>query len=314
MALRFSICHYLWYNNINKNIQTAPNLIKFGFEIYLAMKQTGKLWIFLFLFLLFCGINYSCWLENTVCADYLTVHFIDVGYGDSIFVEFPHGGNMLVDGGNQKAGIRVADYLKRKKVKRLDLVVVTHPHPDHIEGLFPVVRKYKIGRIIANEDISESKNYLSFFKIIREKGIEFKQVKRGDIIDRFKEAEVEIFHPDKLTGDWNNDSLVMKLTYRKVSFLFTSDIGKEICDELAGYYNEKLKSSVLKAPYHGKSASAGFIRKVSPELAVVSVGPSMWGGPSQEALAQYENLKVPLLRTDEKGTVVIKTDGEKLWF
>jgi competence protein ComEC len=127
------------------------------------MKKTEKLWIFLFLFLIVLGISCSAWLGRAVSPDYLFVHFINVGYGDSIFVEFPDGANMLIDGGNREAGVRVSDYLKERKIKKLDLVVITHPHPDHMEGLFSVVQKYKIDNIIANEDISESKGYLPFF-------------------------------------------------------------------------------------------------------------------------------------------------------
>jgi len=278
------------------------------------MKQVEKLWIFLLLFLAVSGVSCSGWLGGAVSSNYLFVHFINVGYGDSIFVEFPDGENMLIDGGDREAGVKVVDYLKAKKIKRLDLVIVTHPHPDHIEGLFSVIRKYEINSIIANENISESKNYASFFEIVKEQEIEFKQAKRGDIINRFKEVEVEILHPDKLTGNLNNDSLVVKLTYKKVSFLFAADIGQEICDGLAEHYKERLKSTAVKVPHHGKNGGGKFIRKVLPEVAVVSVGSSIWGGPSEEVLAEYRDLKIPLLRTDVKGAIVIKTDGEKIWF
>lgn len=278
------------------------------------MKQTERLWILLFLFLAFSGVSCSRWLRGIDLSDDLSVHFIDVGYGDSILIESPDGGNMLIDGGDREAGAKVVEYLKKMKIEKLDIVVVTHPHPDHIEGLSKVLENYDIDIIIANENISESENYSSFFEVVKEQEIESKQAERGDIIDRFKGVRVEILHPDKLTGNWNNDSLVIKLTYKKVSFLFTADIGKEICDELVGYYGEKLKSNVLKVPYHGKSGTEKFIRKVSPELAVVSVGPSIWGGPSEEILAEYKDLKIPLLRTDEKGTIVIKTNGERVRF
>jgi len=278
------------------------------------MKQTERLWILLFLFLAFSGVSCSRWLRSIDLSDDLFVHFIDVGYGDSILIESPDGRNMLIDGGDREAGAKVVEYLKKSKIEKLDIVVVTHPHHDHIEGLFKVLENYDIDIIIANEDISKSENYSSFFEVVKEQEIESNQAERGDIIDRFKGVKVEIFHPDKLTGNWNNDSLVIKLTYKKVSFLFTADIGQETCDGLAEHYGEELKSNILKVPYHGKSGTEKFIRKVSPELAVVSVGPSIWGGPSEEILAEYKNLKIPLLRTDEKGTIVIRTNGERVWF
>ena len=109
-------------------------------------------------------------------------------------------------------------YLRKRKLERLELVAATHSHSDHIEGLSKIVEKYMIDILIANEDISENKNYSSFFEIVKEKEIEFKQAKRGDVINRFKGADVEILHPDKLTGNRNYDALVIKLTYKNISF------------------------------------------------------------------------------------------------
>ena len=265
-------------------------------------------------FLVISGISCNGWLGGTNSTDDLFIHFINVGYGDSILVELPDGRNILIDGGDREGGAKVVEYLKRRNIEKLDMVIITHPHHDHLEGLFSVIKNYEIDIIIANEDISESKNYSLLFEVAKGQEIKSKQVKRGDIIDRFEGGRVEILHPDKLTGNWNNDSLVMKLTYKKVSFLFTADIGQEICDVLVEYYGEKLRSNVLKVPYHGKSGTEKFIRKVSPELAVVSVGPSKWGGPWQEILAEYKNLKIPLLRTDEETTIVVRTEGKRIWF
>lgn len=280
------------------------------------MKRAERLWIFLLLFLAISGISCSGWLGGVCPSADLLVHFIDVGYGNSILVEFPGGGNLLIDGGDRGAGTKVVEYLKSRKIKKLDVVVVTHPHPDHIEGLFSVVGKYEIDIIIANEDIPESENYAPFFAAIKEQKIEFKRAKREDIIDRFAGVRIEILHPDKLTGDWNNDSLVIKLVYKKVSFLFAADIGQEICAGLVDYYKEKLKSNVVNIPHHGKSGSEEFFELISPELAVLSVGPSKWRNPSKEKeiLDILKRLGVRVLTTEREGTIVIRTDGKEVWF
>lgn len=278
------------------------------------MKNHKRLFIPLLLLLAVSGTACSMRRPDVAHSDYLFVHFIDVGYGDSILVEFPDGGKMLVDGGTRKGGKKVSDYLKARGIKRLDLVVVTHPHPDHMEGLFTVLHNFEAGEIIANEDISRSKYYTTLFKIAKERNISFKQAKRGDTINLFKGVGIEVIHPDKITDNWNNDSLVMKLTYKKVSILLAADTGKEVYDKLPRHDKKRLRSTIVKVPHHGRSRGDGLARASSPKVAVVSVGPRISKGPSEEILTQYTSLQIPLLRTDKKGTIVIKTDGKRLWY
>jgi beta-lactamase superfamily II metal-dependent hydrolase len=105
-------------------------------------------------------------LAGTNEPDDLFVHFINVGYGDSMLVEFRDGRNILIDGGDREAGAKVAEYLKRRNIEKLDMVIITHPHPDHIEGLFSVIKNYEIDIIIANENISENKDY-PLFEVVK---------------------------------------------------------------------------------------------------------------------------------------------------
>lgn len=279
------------------------------------MKRSERLWIFLLLFLAISPIGCRGHLRVAASSDNLLVHFIDVGYGDSILIEFPDGGNLLIDGGDKIAGEKVVEYLKTRGVKKLDMVVVTHPHPDHLEGLFLVVERYEIDSIVANEDVSESESYASFFEIVKGKEIPFKRVVRGEVIVEGEGIKMEVLHPDKLTGNLNNDSLVLKLTYKKVSFIFTADIGQKICDRLAEYYKEELKSNVLTVPHHSKSGSEVFFRMVSPELAVISTGESKWRNPGQEKkkLDILKSLGVEVLSTEKERTILLRTAGEKIW-
>lgn len=214
---------------------------------------------------------------------------------------------MLIDGGDKKAGKDVVKYLKKQAVKKLDLVVVTHHHDDHMDGILKVLKKFKVDLVAVNDDISANKNYTRLYKLISRKDIAFQSFKRGDKIGSFKGVTMEVINPEKLSGNTNDDSMVIKLAYKDTSFLFAADIGNKVCDELAILYESGgLKSDVLKVPHHGKDSTSGFISAVSPEVAVISVGPSQWGGPYDHIIALYKEQGIKVLRTDELGTIVIK--------
>ncbi|MBA3066366.1 MBL fold metallo-hydrolase [bacterium] len=282
------------------------------------MKLGVKIILFLIIFLSFAEIfeDFSCGgTMGRRSSAHLFVHFIDAGYGDSILIEFPGGENMLIDGGDLEAGAKVVEYLKARGVWKLDMVVITHPHPDHIDGLFPVMEKFKIDSVLANEDIEKSENYSDFFKAVKRENIKFSRGRRGDIINKFKGVKLRILHPGKLTGNPNNDSLVIKLTYKDIAFLFPADISGDVCDKLAVDYGEELTSNVLIVPHHGKSGTEKFFNAVAPEIAVISTGPSKWRDAFREKKAQdtLKTMGVAVLSTDKQGTIVIQSDGKKVW-
>jgi len=278
----------------------------FGLINFKKIKPVLDCWLFLFLIAL-CG---CCAAVNND----LSVHFIDVGYGDSILIDFPDGKNMLIDTGTEEKSGKLVEYLASRKLEKIDVVLITHDHPDHLGGLSAVVEKYKIGAIITNEDISKNKNYALVLESAKGKDIKFQVLHRGDRIDEFKSVKIEVLHPDKLRESVNDSSMAIKLKYRSVSFLFAADIGPDICTEIVGIYGQKLKSDVLKVPWHGKTKSVDFINTIVPKLAIISVGPYKWPAPSQEVLDDYKKLKIPVLRTDELGTIVVKTDGRSFSF
>jgi len=275
------------------------------------MKPGLKVWIFLFLL---TSATFSCCPLSSYQSKDLLVHFIDVGYGDSILIEFPDGKNMVIDAGSKQNSQKVIDYLSNKGIKKIDIVMISHPDRDHLGGISAVAQGFDIDTIITNEDISKSEGFASIYEILKNKKIKFAVARRQDTIDRFKGVKIEILHPDKLRRSSNDSSIVIKLNYKNVSFLFTGDIGSEICQELIAIYGYRLKSDILKAPRHGKTKSEEFINIVWPSFAIVSVGPNNWQAPSTAALSDYKRLNIPVLRTDEVGSIVVGTDGKKFWF
>lgn len=254
----------------------------------------------LFSYILFC--NEKSFDPNN---DILSVHFINVGYGDCTLIEFPCKKTMLIDCADRGARQCITEYLKSLSIKKINSLVITHPHPDHIGNFEYLVNNYNVENVVSGQDLSGK---------FKKKKINSSIMREGMEIKGFEGVLIEVMSPDKISEDLNDSSLVLKLTYKNVSFLFPADIGQKVCDSLAGKYKSILKCNVLKVPYHGKSGIGDFLGNVSPEAAVVSVGKSQWGGPYENILNEYKKEGIKVLRTDKNETIVIRTNGEKIWY
>lgn len=232
----------------------------------------------------------------------VNIHFINVGYGDCILMETENFA-ILVDGGDFGTGKKVVAYL-RKKVSKIDVLIITHPHPDHLGGLFEVIKEFEIGMILSERDISKTEEYAEFYLLLKEKNIEFKKVKRGDTLVK-SGIDLLVLNPQQLTSNFNDSSLVIKAVYKGKSILLTGDISDKVCNELVKLYGNIIKCNILKVPHHGKSGNMEFIKSVNPDIAVISVGESEWGGPHDEILSFYNELDIPVLRTDNNGDIII---------
>jgi competence protein ComEC len=285
----------------------------------------------IFLFLLLC-IALLSGVTSHAAGD-LVVTFIDVGQGDSILIESPSGHKALIDGGGRQESSSsisikkedpvgksiIVPLLRKKGINKLDLLILTHPHDDHVAGLPYVLEKIKVDMVLDSGQPHTSRGYYRFLKLIEQKKIPYKLARVGQIIDLGAGVKGYLLHPSQplisgTASDLNNNSIVMKLDYGKTSFLFMGDTAFEGEDRILskGY---SLISDVLKVGHHGSmtSTSVKLLESVMPKYAVISVGAkNKFGHPSPETLRRLENFGVKVLRTDLNGAIIFKSDGRNL--
>lgn len=256
----------------------------------------------------------------------LRVTFLDVGQGDAIFIQAPGGEKILLDGGGQPAFYKhkvdigekvVVPFLLRQGVGKLDLVLVSHFHEDHVGGLISVLKRIRVNKVIVGQLGTEEPLSREFWQLVQEKKIPYVVLQRGQTLNLRRGVSLQVLHPGKKPlvdthSDCNNNSLVVKLLYGQTSFLLLGDLEQEGEQELIKQVGDKLKSGVLKVGHHGSqfSSQTDFLAKVRPELAVVSVGAkNSFGHPSLEALERLQKQGPQIYRTDRQGGIVIETEG-----
>lgn len=240
----------------------------------------------------------------------LRVHFIDVGQGDSIFIQSPEGKNMLIDGGKRDTGKEVVTYLHSQGVDKLDYVVATHPDADHIGGLLAVLNSISVKNFVDSGKVHTTQTYEKMLELISDKKIPFIVPRKGDTIPLDSTIGINVLNTGDDSNDNNEASLVLKVQYGKVSFLLMgdADIGVEK-SMLNQYY---LESTFLKAGHHGSdtSTSEDFIRAVKPKVTILSYGKdNSYGHPQKEVVNRIKNIKSHVYATAEVGTIIVKTNG-----
>ncbi|QXM07081.1 ComEC/Rec2 family competence protein [Crassaminicella indica] len=245
----------------------------------------------------------------------LKVHFIDVGQADSILIENGEN-NMLIDAGNNMDSDLVVNYLKREGIKKLDYVIGTHPHEDHIGGLDAVINTFDIGKVYMPKVTHNSKTFKDVVTAIKNKGLKITTPVVGSKIV-LGDAQGVILAPNsKEYKDYNNYSIVLKLTYGNTSFLFTGD-AEDISEEEMIRKGFDLSADVLKVGHHGSHSSTTleFLNKVNPAYAVIMCETGNdYGHPHKETMDKLKNKNIPVYRTDENGTIIAVSDGEKIKF
>ncbi len=245
----------------------------------------------------------------------MSVHFIDVGKADSIYIKCKDK-NILIDAGEKNTYDLVNEYLRRQNVKVLDLVIATHPHTDHIGGMPKVIEEFQINKLLIpelkEEVIPTSTTYEKLLLAIKNKNIAPESPIPGTSFN-IGGLIFEVLAPNKQYDDVNNNSIVVKMTFKNTSFLFTGDAEKESENDMMNN-NFNLKSDVLKVGHHGSktSTSSAFLRKVNPKYAVICVGEDRYNLPKKITIDKLTKRNIKVFRTDCNGTVVFSTDGNKI--
>ncbi len=248
-------------------------------------------------------------------TDTLRVHFLDVGQGDSILVQFPNGQNLLVDAGTNESATTIINYLKKKGVTRLNYLVDTHPHEDHIGSMDAVIKNFAIGEVYLPKATTNTQTFRDVLSAVKNKGLQIKTAKAGVTILENDNLSARMLAPVGTSyEDLNNYSAVIKVKYGNVAFLLTGDAEgiseKEMLDSGAD-----VKVQVLKVGHHGSnsSTSAAFLKAVGPQYTVISVGAGNdYHHPHPSTLDKLKKAGVNVLRTDERGTIVFATDGKEI--
>ena len=253
------------------------------------------------------------------------VSFPDVGQGDSAYIKFSSGENILIDGGGTyddrfDIGRRIlAPYLWNKGVRRLDLVILSHPHPDHMNGLKFILKKFDVTEVWTHGRDTDLPGYDEFNRVIAERSISRKFVSADDPPVQLGGVELRVLHPARgfhnherqAYAAENDRSLVVRIAFHDLALLFTGDIGTEAERDLIKR-RQYLKCDLLKVPHHGSksSSSEGFVSAVRPPAAVVTVGRgNPYHHPSDDVLERYENNGAGIYRTDRDGAIVLSADG-----
>lgn len=304
---------------------------------------------FVFAMLALIGTVFLFYFFYTQLSE-LEVNFFDIGQGDSIFIKTPYGQNIIIDGGpDNKVVKKIAKNLSWWD-KRIDLMILSHSHDDHVTGLVDVLKRYDVKNILYTGAVHSSPNYLEWLEVINKKQIPLKIIKEPQTINLGEDLFFEIIYPfESLAGleveNINNSSIVMKLIYSDISFLFSGDSEIEIEEkillsdlkdfdflkskkdfkdkELKWGINDVLSADVFKAGHHGSDTSnsqdfleAIFLSDFSEQkekFFVIQVGEeNNFGHPSLRILKRVERLGVNVLRNDNDGDIKFISDGEKL--
>ena len=253
----------------------------------------------------------------------LTVTMLDVGQGDAILIKTAEQ-TVLIDTSDLDEQEKLRAELKKAQVKRIDKLILTHPHADHIGGVEGVVLKdYEVGEVYDNGMPSKSKMYLRYMKIIKQRNIPRHALTAGEVLNFGGGVSFKVLSPPKEVvekgskstdnHDPNNESVVGKLIFGNFSMMFTGDAEQQAEKVMVDNFAGDLRSTLLKAGHHGSktSSSAAFLRAVQPEGVLISCGAGNdYGHPHKQTMKKYQSLKLKIYETDLNGTIVVTSDGK----
>lgn len=250
-------------------------------------------------------------INNTEIAQ-IKIHYIDVGQGDSIFIELPNNSTMLIDAGESSKGQIVTNYIKSLGYSKIDYLVGTHPHTDHIGGLAYVINNFSIGSIYMPKAISTSKTYENLLNTISQKNLKVTTAKANVNILNNNNLKIEIIAPNSDSySELNNYSAVVKIIYENRKFLFMGDAETKSENEIIS----DVSADVIKIGHHGSDTSSGqsFVNKVKAKYVIIMVGNNnRYDHPYQTIIDRWTSTGATIYRTDLNGNIIVTSDGNLL--
>ena len=251
---------------------------------------------------------------NLPAGDEIRVHFLDVGQGDSIFIQSADNA-ILIDAGPVAAAQGLVAYLEHFGITVLDYVVATHPHADHIGGMAAVLDRFEVRELWTPDVAHDTATFERFLDAVERNGLEITTVQAGDTLSAGLIQMTAVAPSNSGHSNLNNYSIVLHMQYGSTSFLFTGDAESISENEMiASGYN--LYADVLKVGHHGSRTSSTdmFLDAVTPFAAVIQVGAgNQFGHPHLDVLDRFAERDIRVLRTDELGTIVMSTDGVNIY-
>ena len=241
-------------------------------------------------------------------TDVVKVEYIDVGQADAILIENDKK-YMLIDAGNNEDGDLLVNYFKDKNITDFEYVVATHPHEDHIGGMDNIIKNFNIKNYYMPDCYTTTKTFEELLDALEEKNLSFET---PDIDSEFVlgDALFKVLYKGTDKRDLNNTSIVLRMTYKDVSFMFTGDATNTTEKKILA---KDLQSDVLKVGHHGSqySTSDEFLDKVNPKYAIISVGTgNVYDHPKDITLNKLKGIEVH--RTDKEGTIRVISDGKNI--
>lgn len=281
------------------------------------MKEKFKSLALLTIFILFLLNAYVWAIYFKSGSKNLAFYMFDVGQGDALFFKTPYGQDVLIDGGPDKKVLSELGKAMPFYDRYIDLVVLTHPHQDHVGGLIRVLEKYKIGKILMTDIGYESGDFEEFLDLIEEREIPVMIAKKGETVKLGDNLKIDILSPGSFDGksieNLNNSSVIALLDFKDFEIMLPGDAEVEEWEDILNTDFGSDKIEVLKTAHHGSrnGTTEKILDRIKSEVGLISSGKgNRYGHPHTEVLELLEKFGVKILRTDTDGTVEIISDGK----